>query len=51
MMVTYVQYLAYPAVVVTVYILDTSFIKCDLTEIKLDADRSILLEVSVFFSS
>lgn len=48
MMVTYIQYLAYPAVVVTVYILHTSFIKCDLTEIKLDADRSILLEVSVF---
>lgn len=49
MMVTYIQYLAYPAVVVTVYSLHTSFIKCDLTEIKLDADRSILLEVSVFF--
>lgn len=48
MLVTYIQYLTYPAVVVTVYILDTSFIKCDLTEIKLDAGRSILLEVSVF---
>lgn len=46
----YVQYLAYPVVVVTVYIFNTSVIKSDLTEIKLGAGRPILLEVSIFFS-